>query len=92
MLLEYGTFEGDFISKVVHGYIDEMQIESCQVVSTYVYLCFFANLRSRLMFSHQYCLEPNKNIPPFCGILRNPGLRGTIKGGEPILDASDCRL
>ena len=46
-------FEVTFICKVARGHVDEMQIESCQVVSTYVFPCFWAMMRSRLTFSHR---------------------------------------
>ena len=77
-------FEGAFIGKVVRGHVDEMQIESRQVVWTYVFQCFWAILRSRPMFSHRNRPKPSKDPPPppcdlgESGSLGNHERRGTM--------------
>ena len=74
-----------FIGEVVRGHVDEMQIESRQVVWTYVFQCFWAILRSRPMFPHRNRPKLSKGRPPPPWILRKSGLRGTIKGGEQCI-------
>ena len=77
-------FEGAFIGKVVRGHVDEMQIESRQVVCTYVFQCFCAMLRSRPTFSHRQmqaesCQVVSTYVCPFLNSQMNLGLRSPIE-------------
>ena len=77
-------FEGAFIGKVVRGHVDQMQIESRQVVCTYVFPCFCAMLRSRPTFSHRQmqaesCQVVSTYVCPFLNPHSNLGLRFPIE-------------